>query len=395
MNVGMEHNSALRPRLLHVCRDRVELRLIHERTHVDALVERVSEAERVHAAAQLGEEGLPDVLLEKEARACAAHLAAVRVDGVDDALDGRVKVGRVEDDERRLAAKLERDLLAGACETTAQITADGGGASEGNLIDVGVVRKDRARAARGGDDVDDARRDAGLGADLCKEKRREARVRRGLDDDRVAHRQSRRDFPAENHEREVPGNDACDDTHGLPLLELLGHECSPSGVVVEVPREQRHVEITRLANRLAVVHRLEDCEEAMVLLHVAGNRVEVLGAHVRRESSPRDLRSLGGGNGGNNVGVRAFDCLCENLAGGGAGRRLELGARGNHPLVVDEVAKAPVVLVEPSGETVRLLGRGPIAEFIEDVANGQILLGDRVLGERDLGTERSVRVVRC
>ena len=54
---------------------------------------------------------LGDRLLHEQPRARAAHLGLVEVDAVDDALDRLVERGVVEDDVRRLAAELERQLF--------------------------------------------------------------------------------------------------------------------------------------------------------------------------------------------------------------------------------------------------------------------------------------------
>ena len=66
---------------------------------------------------------------------------------VDHALDGAVEVGVLEDDERRLAAELERQLLAAAGGRLADDPADFGRAGEGDLVDVGMV-DERARRSR-------------------------------------------------------------------------------------------------------------------------------------------------------------------------------------------------------------------------------------------------------
>jgi len=51
-----------------------------------------------------------------------AHLALVEPDGVDHTLDGAVKVGVVKDDDRRLSAQLQGDLLAAAgCQSPQQL----------------------------------------------------------------------------------------------------------------------------------------------------------------------------------------------------------------------------------------------------------------------------------
>jgi hypothetical protein len=71
--------------------------------------------------------------------------------------DRAVEIGVVEHDERRLAAELERQLLAGAGGRLADDAADFGRAGEGDLVDAGCLTI-LAGLAVAGDDVDDALR---------------------------------------------------------------------------------------------------------------------------------------------------------------------------------------------------------------------------------------------
>ena len=52
--------------------------------------------------------------------------------------------------------------------------------------------------------------------------------------------------------------------------ELALDQLGPAGMVVEVPGDQRDVDVARLADRLAVVHRFEHGEEALALLDDGG-----------------------------------------------------------------------------------------------------------------------------
>jgi uncharacterized protein YidB (DUF937 family) len=97
-----------------------------------------------------------DGLLHEEARAGAADVALVEVDALDDAFDGLVDAGVLEDDVGGLAAEFEREALAGARDGLGDALADLGGAGEGDLVDAGVVDEGRAGAPVAGDDVDDA-----------------------------------------------------------------------------------------------------------------------------------------------------------------------------------------------------------------------------------------------
>ena len=92
--------------------DAFELDRRDDGADVDGFVERRADAEGLHARADLGVERLGHALLHEQARAGAADLALVEPDAVDEAFDGGVEIGVVEDDEGRFAAELERELLA-------------------------------------------------------------------------------------------------------------------------------------------------------------------------------------------------------------------------------------------------------------------------------------------
>jgi hypothetical protein len=137
-----------------------------------------------------------------------------------------------------------------------------------------------------GDDVDDARRQAGLAADLGEQQRRERRELGRLEHHRVAGRQRRRDLPGQHQQREVPRDDLAADAERPWPGKLFLQQLGPAGVMVEVARRERHVDVARLADRLAVVHRLEHGEEALVLLQVPGDGVEIAGALVAGQGGP-------------------------------------------------------------------------------------------------------------
>ena len=93
---------------------------------VGVLVERVAEAQGAQAALEGVEHLLGDGLLDEQPGACAADVALVEEDAADDALDGLVDGGVVEDDVGGLAAELEGELLAAAGERAADHLADVG-----------------------------------------------------------------------------------------------------------------------------------------------------------------------------------------------------------------------------------------------------------------------------
>jgi hypothetical protein len=203
-----------------------------------------------------------DRFLHQQARTGAADLALVEPDRIDQAFDGGVQVGVVEDDEGRLAAQFQRQLLAAAGGGLADDAADFGRAGEGQLVDARVVDDGFAHAAVAGDDVDHAGRHAGLLADLGEQQRAQRGELGRLEDDGVTGGQRRGDFPGQHQQREVPRHDLADHADGAVVGEFFRLQLGPAGVMVEVARGQRQVGIAGFADGLAVVQRFEHGEQA-------------------------------------------------------------------------------------------------------------------------------------
>ena len=125
-------------------------------------------------------------------------------------------------------------------------------AGEGDLVDVGMDDQRRAgRLAEAVDDVDDARREAGLEGQLGHAQGGQRRLLGGLHDDGVAAGQGRAPLPGQHQQREVPGDDLADDADRLPqrvgqevaadrdgaALDLVG----PAGVVAQRVDDALHV----------------------------------------------------------------------------------------------------------------------------------------------------------
>ncbi len=53
---------------------------------------------------------------------------------------------------------------------------------------------------------------------------------------------------------------------GLRPGKLVRQHLGPARVMIEMPRDQGHVDVARLADRLAVVHRLQHRQEPFALL---------------------------------------------------------------------------------------------------------------------------------
>ena len=138
-----------------------------------------------------------------------------------------------------------------------QVLADLGRAREGDLVDPRVRHEGRpGDRACAGEDVDDPGRQVGLLDDLGEQKGAERGRRGGLEDTGVPRRQGRGELPRRHHQGEVPGDDLAGDAERggtgpeSGVLELVG----PARVVEEMGGGERHVDVARLADRLAVVH---------------------------------------------------------------------------------------------------------------------------------------------
>ena len=105
---------------------------------------------------------------------------------------------------------------------------------------------------------------------------------------------------------------------GERVLELV----RPAGVVPEVGRGERHVDVAALLDRLAGVHRFEDRELAAALLEDPGDPEQVLGPlPAGQVPHERVLGAARGADGLVDVGRRRAGDLGERLLGGRVDRR--------------------------------------------------------------------------
>ena len=174
----------------------------------------------------------------------------------------------LEHDDCALAAELEADRLERVGGLRGDALAGHGAAGEHHLGDHVVIDQRRARhRAVARHDVDDARRNAGLGAQLAEEHHREAGLLGRLHHHGVAGRDRRGDLPHRLQQRIVPGDDAADDAERLAQRHVdvgAGHR---NGVALDLGRHageifQRvdrghRVDCLGIADRLAGVERLE------------------------------------------------------------------------------------------------------------------------------------------
>ena len=137
------------------------------------------------------------------------------------------------------------------------------------------------------------------------------------------------------------------------MLQLVG----PAGVVEEVRGRERHVDVARLADRLAVVERLQHRELAGSLLDRARDAEEVLRALAPGQVAPDRL--VGGPrrrDRGVDVAGPGLGHVGQRLGRGGVDRGHRL-ARAGAELAADE---DPVGRAQPRRLT--RLGRGGVLE---------------------------------
>ena len=217
---------------------------------------------------------------------------------------------------------------------------------ERDLVDALVRHQRHPGLARARDDVDDAGRQVGLAAHVGEEERGQRRRGGGLEHDRVARREGRRDLPGEHQQREVPRDDLRGDAErpGDPARERVLELVRPARVVPEVGRRERDVDVAALLDRLAGVHRFEDGELAAALLEDPRDPEQVLGALAARERAPRP--GLGAARGADRlvrIGRRALGDQGHRLFRGGVDRGERAAALGRHVAATDE---QPVALLD-------------------------------------------------
>ena len=358
--VGLPDRRAVGSARLQVSPYAVQLRPVHQRAHVDRLVQGVSHPQALHPAAEAVVHLLLHALLHQQPRAGATDLSLVEPDPVHHAFDGGVKVRALEDHEGGLAAQLQRQAPARPGGDAPDLASHLGGAGEGDLGDARVPHQRRAGLAVSGDDVQHPRGQTGLLRDLREEQSGEGRVLRRLEDHRVGGGQGGRDLPGQHEQGEVPGDDLPHHAHRFVARELVVEQLGPPGVVMEVTGGEGDVQIAGFAHRLAVVEGLDHGEETRPLLDLPRKSVEVAGATVGTDPPP--LRQRGGGRGDGAVHIRGG-----SLAKGGQPAAIRGAPRPAHvavavrPAPADEVAEGALAVPEPLVGDAVALRRGPVA----------------------------------
>ena len=244
--------------------DLLDRLLVDERPLRHAGLRPVADLELADSGGELGDEGVVNAVLRVDAVGADAGLAHVAELGDDRALDRGVDIGVVEDDERRVAAELEPDLLHRSRRLAHEELADLGRAGEAEKRTACMLAHrlaDRRRVS--GHEVEHAGGHAGAQRELAERERGQRRLGRGLGDHRAADRERRRDLAGDHGGGKVPRRDRRHDADRLPdhddarigaegridlavdALGLLGEEFDEAGGVVDLA--------PRLGQRLALL----------------------------------------------------------------------------------------------------------------------------------------------
>ena len=353
---------------LQIALDAVKLAAVDDRAHVDRLVQGMAEPDRLHPGSEAVVHLALHALLNQEPRPGATHLALVEPDPVHHAFDGRVEVGALENHEGRLPAELQRQVLARPGGGAPDLASHLGRARERDLRDARMTHQGRPRRPVPRHHVQHAGRQSGLVRHLGEEQRRQGGVFGRLEHDRVPGGQGGRHLPRQHEQREIPGDDLAHDTDRLVVRKLGRDQLGPASVVVEVPCGERDVQVTRLADRLAVVQGLHHREMAGPLLDLPGDAVEMPGPCMATDFPPAGQ------------GVRGRrDRLIHVVAGAVAEARQEpvvgrtsglvQGTAAVGPAPADVVAESALAVPQPLGGEPVALGGGSVAWIQEGVAD--------------------------
>ncbi len=211
-----EHPGALGDGVLHVGDHGVELVLRDERAHVVAPLEAGPQGHRLGAGDEALHEPVVDLVGHEHPLHGDAELAGVRERRADGSLGRLLEVGVAEDQDRVLAAELQR----AADQPLGALPGDdlAGGRRAGEADVVGPVDDRGAELAAGTrHDLPQVLRESGLvhqpGAEQC----RQHGLGVGLGDHGVAGHQGREAVTQRHRERVVPGRDDADDALGHPV----------------------------------------------------------------------------------------------------------------------------------------------------------------------------------
>ncbi|MNM72426.1 hypothetical protein D3C81_841200 [compost metagenome] len=284
-------------------------------------------------------------VLHVDAVRAHAGLAAVAELGRHQAVHGGVQVGIVKDDERRVAAQLQREALHGWRRLRHQDATDLGRPRERQLAHDGAARQHGADGLGiAGHHLEHAGGNAGPVRQFsqCEGGQRGQLGR--FDDDGAPGCQGRACLAGDHRCREIPRRDGGADAHGLAqrdqalvggrrgqhfavhALGFLGKPFDKAGRVRDLA--------ARLGQRLALLARHQVGQVVRVGDHQVEPAAQQVGAFLAGLGGPGALRNLGSGDGAPGLGRAQVGHLGDHFPGGRV-RDVEGGAGvGANPLAI-------------------------------------------------------------
>ncbi|MPL93022.1 hypothetical protein SDC9_39146 [bioreactor metagenome] len=324
--------------------DPVALARRNQRPHLVQAVVLVAEADGRDRGGEVRHEFLVDARLRIDPAGGGAVLPGVVIAEGAQARDGRLDIGIVEQDHRRLAAQFQMRALDRAGRGLEHLAPGRDVAGERNHRHLRVVDERRTHGlATAKDDVDDPLGQH-LGEDPRHRQRGQRRLFRGLEDHGVTRTDRRGDLPRHHHQRIVPGRDRGDDAdrvapdHRGVARQVLARDRPVHGAhgareEAEAVDDRRQLVAERHVPGLAAVERLEPGERRRLGLDLLGDLQQIARAGGRRGARPGgeglrrgpdrrlDLRERGLGKGDNHLAGAGVEDLFLGL-----GARNEVGA---------------------------------------------------------------------
>ena len=310
--------------------------------------------------------------MHQQPRACTADLPLIEPNRVNQPFDRAIQIGVIKHDVRRLAAQLQSQRLARACRRLTNAAPHGGGAGKGDLVDILMGNNHLAHSAITGDNVNHTLRQSSLTANVSKKQRRQRSILRRLQHHRVAHRQRRRDFPRQHQQREVPRNDLSTHPKRLRIGQLTLHQLRHAGVVIEMPLRQRHIDITRLTDRLAVVQYLQHGKEPRVFLQQPRQRIDMTRPAMAAQLLPLPLRFSRGLHGAIDIALRRLRQAGQNLSRCRVGAVETRARRGERP--INEMTKTPALIHDPSQRICRRFRGWPVFHALKNLRHAHAFI---------------------
>ncbi len=143
-------------------------------------------------------------------------------------------------------------------------------------------------------------------------------------------------------------------------------------MIVEMPGHQRHINVTRLADRLAIVQGFQDREKPGMLLYQPRQRIKHPRAALPAHACPLHLRRPCGGHRSRNVAACPLADLGQHLARRRVAGFKHSARRGEG--AIDPMPKAPLMARNPGKRLGIALGGRAISHAVENRSHAGHLL---------------------